>query len=563
MTTALRHLGRLVATFLVAATLIAAPSARPAFAATEVDSYLVDARVVEDGSLQVKATLTPRGGAGEVSQRFATTLPGTGSEQYAFTLRDVRASKNGADAGAKVTQEGAYQQVTIPVTDETPVVLEYVVDGAAFPTDGETTTVVWRLLQGLNLPVRTFEATVAVPAPFTMIDCAAGAPGAPGACTWYQGGTHDTEIPTFHDGPRGAGEVVQVELRFADTAVAPNAKLTHRWSLDRAFSLGWIPLAVAGALGLLGLAALWGLRRHYLRDSVQDATPSVVGSFRPVAAGQSEFVMTDDIRPGEVGTLVDGTVDPVDVAATILDLAVHGSLRIRELPRPTPFTRADWEFERLPGGRALMEYEQTILDAVAPLEGDRVRVSQLHDRIEPVLPQVQRELYDEVVERGWFNRRPDDTRGVLTRMGWILLFAAIAVAALLIALTPFGIAGLVLVALAAALGFVAQEVPARSAAGSGVLSGLAVLRGQLLTQPTNEMPVGREVDELSEVLPFAVVLGGADRWLDGVVATDDSTTDTDETDLSWYHGPAGWTLADLPDSLRNFVTVVRGVLLER
>ena len=91
---------------------------------------------------------------------------------------------------------------------------------------------------------------------------------------------------------------------------------------------------------------------------------------------------------------------------------------------------------------------------------------------------------------------------------------------------------------------------------------LGLLRGHLLTQPVEEMPPGQEVHELSEVLPYAIVLGGADRWLDGLAATD-RDDNPDETELDWYHGPEGWHLADLPDSLRNFITTVEGSLLQR
>jgi hypothetical protein len=76
------------------------------------------------------------------------------------------------------------------------------------------------------------------------------------------------------------------------------------------------------------------------------------------------------------------------------------------------------------------------------------------------------------------------------------------------------------------------------------------------------MPKGAELHELSELLPYAIVLGGADRWLDAIVASD-TDEHADETDLPWYHGPANWHLRDLPDSLRNFVTTVSGSLFSR
>lgn len=542
---------------LAAVALVATPIS--AQAATEVESYLVQARIEADGTLRVEATITPTGGPGEVVQRFATTLPTTGSREFRFTLDDVRGTANGADVGATLSKDGGYDVVTVPVDDQ-PVVLSYSVRGAAIATEGST-TVTWRLLQGLNLPVRTFEADVTTPAPFTMVDCAAGPPGAPGACSWYAGGTHDNPTPTFHDGPRGAGEVVQVVVRFPAGAVAANQDVVQLWSLDRAFSLAPLPLGLALGLGALGLAGLWLLRRRFLSDAAADATPTIVGTFRPAGAGYSEFEVGDGVRPGQIGTLVDGTVDPVDVTATVVDLAVHGHLLIRELPHASRYVRAEWEFERRDAARPLRPYEQTLLDAIAPADGT-VRCSQLGAVVGGVLPTVQSQLYDDVVERGWFSRRPDATRNALTRLGWTLLAAAALVALLLVAFTTFGVAGLVLVALAAGFGLVAQDTPARTTSGAGVLAGLGLLRGTLLTQPVEEMPPGREVQELSEVLPYAIVLGGADRWLDGLAATDRDDT-PDETELDWYHGPEGWHLRDLPDSLRNLITTLEGSLIHR
>ena len=551
-------LGRLVAALLLAVAVVAAPL--PAAAATEVESYLVDATIDADGALRVSATITPTGGAGEIVQRFATTLPTTDAREFRFDVTDVRASKAGADAEVRVSTDGGYRVVTIPVTDSQPVVLDYTVRGAAIATEGST-TVTWRLLQGLNLPVGTFEATVGVPAPFTMIDCAAGPPGAPGACSWYSGGTHDNPQPTFHDGPRGAGEVVQVVVRFPAASVASNQQLVQRWSLDRAFSLAPLPLGIAAALAAVGLAGLFLLRRRLADAEATDATPTLVGTFRPAGAGFSEFQVSDGIRPGQIGTLVDESVDPVDITATLLDLAVRGHLLIRELPHRSTFARADGAFERRASDAPRRPYERTLLDAVAP-EGGSVRCSGLGACVADVLPGVRSQLYDDVVERGWFARRPDAARSAMTRTGWVLLALAVIAALVLIALTPYGVAGLVLVALAGGFGLMAQDAPTRTPAGSGMLAGLALLRGHLLTQPVEEMPPGREVAELSGVLPYAVVLGGADRWLDGLAATDTDGT-PDETELDWYHGPEGWHLSDLPDSLRNFVTTVEGSLLQR
>lgn len=537
-----------------------------AHASDEVASYVVQADIAADGVLTVNATITPDRAGAELRQRFATSVTTARDLRYQFTIGDVRATVGGRPAQAQVTTDGDYQVVTVPLSGDEPVGLSYTVRGAAIDNGDGTTTVAWRLLQGLNLPVRTFDATVKVPGLFTMIDCRAGSPAAPGVCADFSGGVHGQQDPVFHDGPRGVGEVVQVVLRFSDRVVAPNAQVSRVWTLDHAFSAGPLPLGVALGVGLLGLAAFALLHRAFGRDGGPvAASPTMVGGFRPVGDGQSEFAMDADIRPGQVGTLVDERVDPVDVTATVLDLAVRGHLLITELPRAGAFKPTEWTLTRREGRDALRAYEARLLDALGGDGGDGARsvvLSQALPALAEASGEVQDELYADVVRHGWFAVRPDSTRTKWVRLGWLVIAVAVVAAGLLIAFTEFGLLGLVLVALAVGVGFVGQAMPARTIKGASVLQGLGVLRGQLLTQPTDQMPRGREYQELSEVLPYAVVLGGVDRWLDGLAATDTDGV-PDPTDLDWYHGPDDWQLADLPDSLRNFVQTTEGGLLKR
>ena len=88
------------------------------------------------------------------------------------------------------------------------------------------------------------------------------------------------------------------------------------------------------------------------------------------------------------------------------------------------------------------------------------------------------------------------------------------------------------------------------------------MRAAIQVQPTDSVVVGKAYAGLSAVLPYAVVLGGKERWLDALAAADVDDT-ADATELDWYHGPEGWNLADLPASLANFITTVQGTLFAR
>lgn len=563
MSTLHRTLWRALAAAFAALLMLGFGTAR-AFAADTVESYVVVGSINQDGSLSVKATITFDGSApASLVQRIATSMDAPGDLRYRYDISQIAATSGGQPVTVEQGRDGEHLVLTLATQGLTqPVELTYLVKGAAIKEQTGETTVSWRMLQGLNLPVKQFTAEVSVPTMIALVDCQAGPPATPGACTFYGGGTHDTPNPFFSDGPRGAGEIVTIVVRFPAGTVASNENVTTLWTVGRAFSS--TPATLGSALGLLALGAglLWLLHRRFGVDSSGAAEPTRVAEFRPTGEGQVEFVVTDTVRPGQVGTVMDERVDPIDVTATLLDLAVRGHVRIQELPRDGAHALTEWQFIRRSGGDDLAAYEATLLDAVAPGQGEPLRVADLGVAIGGVIGQIQGQLYDEVVARGWFAHRPDQTRSTWARLGWAALAGAVIVTALLAAFTTFGLVGLALILLALGLLWVSQEMPARTASGSSLLAGLNLLRAQLAGQPTDQMPKGRELQELSEILPYAVVLGGADRWLQAV-AEADTDADPDNTDLDWYHAPEGWHLADLPVSVKNFITTVQGTLFSR
>ena len=343
----------------------------------------------------------------------------------------------------------------------------------------------------------------------------------------------------------------------ADT-VAATEEIGRRWSLDRAFELTW-PSALAALLAaLLGAGAIALLHRRAGRDAIHTGQVAPIGSFTPTGNGESVFTVLDSVRPGHVGTVADERVDPIDVTATILDLAVRGHLRITELPHEL-HERLDWRLEPQGDGTSLAPFERELRTAIAPT----TLVSELRDRVAGQIGAVQDALYDDVVARGWFESRPDSTRSSWRTRGYIGLGLALVAAVLLIAFTNLGLVALVLLAVGAATVWLADRMPRRTASGSALLTGLQALSALLATHPTDHMPKGRELQEISRLLGYTVVLGGKERWLDALVAADEDPSAPDPTALDWYHAPETWHLQDLPASLSQFVLIVQGELFTR
>lgn len=532
----------------------------------KADTYVFDGRLGQDGKLAVTETISAGTWPQEITQRIATRAPIDENRFYRYDITGVKATIGQTDAKPKVTTEGDYLVVTVDTSaaGKEPLVISYDVAGTTRTERGSSTDLTvftWRALQGLSMEVKDVTGQLRLAGVPELVDCTAGPPGTVDKCQLYAAGTHDAPMPVFQAGARGKGEQVTFTVGVGAGSLQPTAVVEETWSLDRAFTVN--PLTVAAALGTLALgsALLYLLFRRTGLDHSHDGDLAPIASFRPIGDGESVFEVHDGVRPGHVGTVADERVDPVDVTATLLDLAVRGHLRITELPRGQ-HDLLDWSLTRTPNAAdELAPFEQVILDAVAP-EGGETLVSNLPATLAPSIGAVQDALYDEVVGRGWFDTRPDATRNSWRARGFIGLAVAAVAALALVAFTRFGLLALVLLLLAAGLLWIADRMPRRTQEGAKLVAGLGALSSLLATQPTDQMPRGREIAEISRLLPYAVVLGGKQRWMDALVRADADEA-PDPTVVDWYHAPETWHLQALPTSLTQFVHTIQGQLFAR
>lgn len=543
---------------------------RQAFAETAADSYEVSGQVAQDGTLSITETITFPGTAPTFTQRLEKSMRGMDYSVYDFEISDIKVTAGGTDLEPEITDEGNYRVISVDgaKAGNRPIEISYQVKGAAFAgppmRQGDRLTEVrWRMLQGLSVAVRSVSGEIEVGPAFVLdVDCQSGAPAQLTTCDTVSASTFEARQPQFANGALGAGQVVVLSFKVAERDIAANEMVRELWTLDRAFSADWPQLLTALGAALLGSLLLLALFRRRGRDEA--ATPALVARFEPVGDGQTRFTLSEDVRPGEIGTIADERVDPVDVTATILDLAQRGHLRIVEQERRSPHSPLDWALERGEHGKdELLEYEKLMLDALVTADGAPLLVSQIGDNVVQQLAPIQDAIYGEAVTRGWFPANPDQVRRNYARMGIGALVVALIGLGLLVAFTRFGLTGLVLVGLAVGLIFVAQQMPRRSPLGSSVYQGLQATAIHLQTQPTTQAPHGEEYDEISRILPYAVVLGAQERWLQALADADDDPGVPDPDDLHWYRAPATWQLSDLPMSLDAFITTIEGKLYSR
>lgn len=528
----------------------------PASAADAVDQLTVSARLEPDGTLLVEQRFegVP---AGQITQRIATAAPVSELRTARYRISDLTVEAPGAPA-ARVEETAEAVAYSFEAPEGTATV-RYRVSGATSKSETaqDITQFSWPLVQPLNVEVQTVTGDLRFVAPPPDFDCQAGDPAALHNCALWSIDREVPEAATFEDGPLKAGETLNVAGSQPRSIVAVTAQIDSRWTLDRAFSLTWATGAAAAGTLLLGGAALWLWHRRMGRDDLA-ARPTVVAEFHPIGEGLNEFRLVSGVRPGQIGTVADESVDPLDITATILDLAVRGYLVIEQIDSPGG---TDWRLTPTgKPGEDLRPYEKKLLEAAAPAEG--TLVSGIQAAVGPVLYDVQHELYRDVVTEGWFVKHPRKARTDSRMVGGVLLVIGVLTTGLLGWLTTWGLVGLAVLAVGVASLFVAGEMSRRSVAGAELLSGLNGFSAILAQQRTDCFPAGRELEQISKLLPYAVVLGGKERWIEAMVDADaDDQPDPDA--ISWYRAPDNWHLAALPHSLDALIASIQGHLFGR
>jgi uncharacterized protein (TIGR04222 family) len=272
------------------------------------------------------------------------------------------------------------------------------------------------------------------------------------------------------------------------------------------------------------------------------------------ASAPVEFAPPDDMRPGQMGTLIDEQANVLDVSATLVDLAVRGHLRIEELPKEGWFGKADWRLIRLDAPRDdLLTYERRLLDGVFR-DGGEVLISELKNTFAERLEGVQESLYADSVERGWFSERPDKVRSRWVALGVLALVVAVGATVALAAFTHWGLLGIPLIVGAVLLVASSGRMPARTAKGTAMLRRVRGFRTVIETAETHMSRWAEKELVFTRFLPFAVVFGATEKWAKAFEVLGI------QPDTSWYVSPHPFAYASFAQSMDGFAVTTGGTI---
>jgi hypothetical protein len=254
------------------------------------------------------------------------------------------------------------------------------------------------------------------------------------------------------------------------------------------------------------------------------------------------------LRPAEAGTLVDDAVNPRDITAVLVDLAVRGYIKILEAPhKGLLFTTKDYELHLLKNRdqwNDLSDYERAMLDKIfegSSILGDTgtstpvamTRLSELRNNFYTVLPVMKTEIVTALKSKGMYTLDPDSASQYMVLGGLAVAIPYIAMQVLNIAdftnsLGPTIVCALIALAIVILFG---RQLTATSLTGARTrvqVLGFEEFMNRVDADRLKRMPP----DTFEKYLPYAMALGVEHRWakaFEGII----------QNPPTWYQGD--WT----------------------
>ena len=567
---------RVIVTLLlaVATIFLTAPAAFAQLGGEAIRSYDVQIEVRTDDSLRIIETIVYDFGTAERHGIFRDVPTRLAFDDrydrvYPLQVESVMASGD-TPAQYDVSQEpGGITRIKIGDPDRTitgvhTYTIIYTVEAAMNGFDDHD-ELYWNAVgDEWDVFVQRATATVNTPGRILDIACYSGSLGSYATCDRKK---TDGVTARFRQDVLGPFQAFTVVVALPKGAVAePHPRLVEPWNIGRAFARTPLSLGLSGGLLALLIAGsgwlVWtrGRDRRYVGSPIDQTMGNPSGADQPVplfehAQSPVEFAPPENLRPGQVGTIIDERANTLDVSATIVDLAVRGYLTIEEIPKEGVFGKPDWTLHRIDKATEdLLTYERTLLTGLFETGNDPT-LSSLKRTFAARLQKVEDELYADAVKRGWFPKRPDKIRETWHVRGVLVFLGGIGLTFVLAKWTHLGLVGLPVIVGGMLLTVGARWMPSRTAKGTAIARRVAGFRTVIETAETNLSRWAEEQNVFTRYLPYAIVFGATEKWAKAFEGLQQMPPDT-----TWYRSSRPFLYADFGRAMDDFSVTTGGTI---
>lgn len=524
-----------------------------------IDAFQSDIHIQENGTVIVSEVLSVDFKDNQ-KHGIIRTIPYVyedeqGNRTYT-RIEDITVNQDGEPAEINTTRDDQYLHIRIgdpkvTINHKHVYEIRYVATGVlqSFETFDEFA---WNVTgNGWEVPITSAQATIHVPTTISQTSCYEGAYGSSAQCATN---TKQSNTASFSSKNLQQGEGLTIAVGFKK-GIVPILKVPKPPSLGDVLlsRITWVTFLVISALGI-GILIRHGYRYGRDRYSQRSHLPDIQSEKEdynnadkilpllhrlPVVA---EYASPDNLRPAEIGVLLDERADTLDISATIVDLACRGFLEITEVPKKWIFGKTDYTFTRTDKTtEGLMKYESLLLDRL--FDGaSKVTMSDLTTSFYTDLQNVKQSLYAEVVTKKLFPKNPHTVRTLYIGIGIGLMLSSFAVFfALIIILKQsqtittyhqlIGGLGAALIPCGIATCIASFYMPRKTALGRTLYARALGYKLFISTTEKHRAKFFENEGLFWEILPYAIVFGVTDKLAKAL-----QRMDIKPPSPTWYHG---------------------------
>lgn len=226
-----------------------------------------------------------------------------------------------------------------------------------------------------------------------------------------------------------------------------------------------------------------------------------------------EYEPPDNLRPAEVGTLLDDRVDMQDITSTIIDLATRGHLKIIEITKKNlVWTNYEYELEQTPAKNpkdTLNDFERKIYNGIFGAD-TKIHLDDLKYKFYKVIPEIQTAIYNSLVSKSYYSENPDKVRGTYLGIGCGGFFIVLFFLGFLIDINLSLFIG-VLASFVIIFAF-ANFMPKKTQKGVDTHVHVLGLEEFIKTAEKDRLKFYEKENIFEKILPYAIALGIADKW---------------------------------------------------
>lgn len=268
-------------------------------------------------------------------------------------------------------------------------------------------------------------------------------------------------------------------------------------------SENWVFLAPLFSLGYM--LARW----YRMGKDPPTGDPLVVAYAPPEENGRP-------LLPAEIGALIDERLDPKDITASVVDLAVKKHITIEEKKSPgVLFHKTDYLLRKTQEpGQELLPFERMLMERLFRDHGQEVSVSELKLTFYKNLDELRKSAFEGLERLKCFAANPLNVTTTYQHAGFFIGFGGSALALVAGKIGWAGSASAVPAAiLSGAVVFLfASRMPVKTATGVKTLGRIKGFEEFLTRAEKDRLERMKDANLFEKYLPYAIALGVSERW---------------------------------------------------